>query len=235
MSIHNPERFDDLLTIAVSNISRQEIKSFDELDSSNTEISPAFDRKMERLLKRKKPAIRKKRIKTIVKNVLVACLLLLSALSLIGMAVPTVREAFAEAVIEFYEKYFDVNIKVGDTEIIPDNIVEKREPTYFPDGYDHKEVIRDKSSVYEVLYFDKNLGGKDIYYIQKCLKDWNVSVDNKDCVVSEIKINGYDGKLFEYDLTEQPNIVIWSDSEYGYMLNAYCEKDEIIKIAESVQ
>ena len=133
-------KFDAMLSVAVRNLGMNELEEFDKLDDSGVHFSPAFEKKMLKALgKGRRPVLQAKKV---IKTILVACLALLSSIAMLGMAIPPVREAFVETIIEWYEKYIEVELLSNDSVETPEIIEIKREPTDSLDGY-QKEVVSD--------------------------------------------------------------------------------------------
>ena len=114
----------------------------------------------------------------------------------------------------------------------PAEIEEVRKPTYLPAGVEEELSYESYAGVVYEYYF-----GDDMAYLfdQMVLKGNDKYVDSETAKVSAIEINGFMGTLVEY--TEKDELhIIWTDSEYVYQLISWnYDKDELVKVACSVE
>ena len=222
-------KFDAMLSVAVRNLGMNELEEFDKLDDSGVHFSPAFEKqRLKALGKGRRPVLQAKKV---IKTILVACLALLSSIAMLGMAIPPVREAFVETVIECYEKYIEVELLSNDSVETPEIIEIKREPTDSLDGY-QKEVVSDTMFLYNVMYKNDKMR---VFYWQYTYSNYSFAFDNMDCSPTKVDIGKYQAELFLYDDPMRDKILIWSDGEYIYVLSGNILLDDMMKIAESVK
>lgn len=222
-------KFDAMLSVAVRNLGLNELEEFDKLDDSGVHFSPAFEKKMLKALGKGKRTVL--RAKKVIKTILVACLTLLSAVAMLGMAIPPVREAFVNTVVEWYERYVEIKLFAENKSVMPRIIETKKEPSEVINEY-HKEVVIDSLFTYEVEYTD---AFSCVRYRQCILEDYRMLLDNTNCNITKINIGEYSADLFMYDDVAMPIVIIWSDANYAYKLSGNIALDEMIVIAESIE
>lgn len=223
-------KFDAMLSVAVRNLAVEELEAFDEIDDSDVRFSPAFEKKMLKVLGKGKRTVLQAR--KVIKTILVACLAFLSAVAMLGMAIPPVREAFVETIIEWYEKYIEVKLMPQHDDIEAPEIIEiKREPTEGLDEW-QKEVLYDSIFLYNVLY-EKD--GMSLCYWQYTYGNDRFLIDNMGCSPTEINIGQHRAELFLYDDPMHDNVLVWNDREYVYVLSGNIMPEDMIIIAESVE
>lgn len=114
----------------------------------------------------------------------------------------------------------------------PIEIEEVRKPTYLPSGVEEEFIHKSFAGVVYEYYL-----GDDLAYLfnQMLLKNNDKYIDNETAKVMPIYINDNSGTLVEYSEKEEIHI-IWTDSEYVYKLISWgYDKDELIKVACSVE
>ena len=111
----------------------EELSSEEELSRQLT-FSPAFEYRMERLLANPKSArTQQHRALRVLAIAAAIAILLISAL----MSVSAIREAVFKFFTELYEKYIVAWYEPENSALTaPESILEFREPTYWPPGYD---------------------------------------------------------------------------------------------------
>ena len=114
----------------------------------------------------------------------------------------------------------------------PIEIEEVRKPTYIPAGVEEEFIHKSFAGAFYEYYI-----GNDLVYSfnQMLLNENNKYVDSETAKVTSIEINDFMGTLVEYSEKEETHI-IWTDSEYVYKLISWgYDKDELIKVACSVE
>ena len=193
-------------------------------------FSPAFERKMKKLIRRADHPIRYRIAQA------AACLLLAALLS--GCTVlavsPEARAAFVGWVRETYETWF-VYRYTGEEQLPSEDIVYA--PTWVPEGYSElKESISDDQVV--IVYrndegyllaftYTKNRESVSAY----------VLLDNQETDVQAVLVSGKIADLYLEQQADKASILVWDDDEKGvfFAISAHCSVEELIKIAESVE
>ncbi|MCC8196652.1 MAG: sigma-70 family RNA polymerase sigma factor [Ruminococcus sp.] len=160
------------------------------------------------------------------KRLLLLILILISCILLLGMIHRPIREALGKWTACHRTDY--TTVYLSSTGDYPSEILEKHEPTCGVDGYE-RTVTVDSSVWYAVSYTQ---GESNLYYMQYTADTFRYTDVSKDYAITETTVNGSDGLYIE---GESYAAVMWADDEYTYLLEGDFEKNEIIKIAESVK
>lgn len=200
-------------------------------DPPEHDFTPAFEKKMKKLLRRAKHPAWHKFVQT------AACLLLV--LLLTGCAVlavsPEAREVFAGWVREVYESYF-VYRYAGQEETDAGNVIYR--PTWTPDGWRESDVSED--NVVTCVIYTNGTDEEGAFLAFVCAKDPEASdvyIDNGDYVdAEEIQIQGGKADLY-LDNRDHSNVIVWTVEETGilFLLQGPLTSDELVRMAESVK
>ncbi len=248
------DKLDVLIALVAKDCGNDDVEMFKNLDTSNVSLSKRFYARQRRAINRyeRKPAI------TILKKFLIRAAIALMMLMSIGfmtvMALPGVRSAVFEAVVEWYENYvavhfepydtysYESDIKISEPEVTDESLesnVENvflteietvKKPTYLPEGAEEDLVNNGKSS----LIIDYYIGEDTIATFSQTLYSNEASFyDNKSSALYEISMNGYNALVFEFELGDRA--ILWIDGVYYYSIySTVLDVNELIKIALSV-
>jgi len=169
------------------------------------------------------------------KRIAVIVLVLGTVLFASAMSIEAVREKFWNAIVEWYEDYIAVMFVDEDAEdTMMDAEFEVREPSYLPDGVVKGELIQRKFSCsISYCYNDQTI----IYWEQLIAHENYFKIDNSNCALTDININGHKGIWAEYKDQEQNFTVVWEDDYYRYNIiikSNILSRDEILKMASSI-
>lgn len=241
MSIGINDKVDFLISYAARECGEDDEKMFNSLDTSGVALDGIFYKKMERVISGSKPTPARPRFKRIMIRVVVALMALMSLGFLTVMAAPTLREAFWDAIVEWYDEYVAIRYEKEETELpettvsanAPNTIEKIMKPTYLPEGMEEEEIICRSSGVIIEYYLDDTLC---FTYYQKVLQEHSIIVDNDTTTITEVVIKDNTAKLIEFKDREDM-IVVWSDGVYAYCVEFFEESismEEIIEIASSI-
>ncbi|MDE6454756.1 MAG: DUF4367 domain-containing protein, partial [Dysosmobacter sp.] len=196
-------------------------------------FSPAFERKMKKLLRRGRHPVWYRTLHA------AACVLL--ALILSGCAVLAVsqeaREVFAGWVREVHETYFLYRF-FGDKEKEPvSDESAVYQPAYVPAGYrmERKNVL---DGIVSILYINDQSGSLAVF---GCFLDTGSSVlqverDPED-IHKKVFVNGISADLYLDAEEGEANVLVWVDEENGaaFRISGVFGEEELIAMAESVR
>lgn len=242
------DKLDLLIAWAARDCENDEAEKFKNIDTSGVVLSAGFYARKRRLIGRYKlrPALAVCR-KCFVR-VAVALMALMSIGFLTVMAIPDVRNAMFDAVVEWYENYVSVRFEVGggdepgdiasvdpDTasaSVTPPTKIEKiMKPTYVPQDAEEDVVANNTFCVITDYYLGDDMV---LSFTQTLLNDWEKLFDNGISDTQDIAINGNKAVVFRHET--QGNVIVWSDGEYCYQLRSVTFGiDELVKIASSVK
>jgi len=147
------------------------------------------------------------------------------------MSVEAVRVTLWETIIEWYENSIFFAYVNGDESVVPDRILEYREPV-LENEYERYELVKNEFSYALEYESDQFL----VSYSQSLLKDYCVLLSNHDTEMTDITVNGYSGTMTVFETEGITNTtIIWHDNEYTYRISSDLSYDELLKVAESVQ
>ena len=191
-------------------------------------FSPAFERKMKKLIRRADHPIRYRIAQA------AACLMLAALLSgcTILAVSPEARAAFVGWVRETYEDYF-VYYFTGDAHSNSENYV--FEPSWIPDGYT-KSFVSELSGQTIIVFEDENKTQLTFGY-SKNLGYWKLYVDIEDSEVQQVEVSGQTAEMYSSNSNGGTKHLIWIDknTDCAFFISANLSKDTMIKIAESVE
>ncbi len=164
-------------------------------------------------------------INTAAKKVACFIIVLLIASTTTIFSVEALREPFVDYVLEFYEKYVAVYFK--DDELTTELIDEFCEPAYLPDGFVKTEERTDYFS-YECEY---EFNGKVIVFTQMIDSNGNININSEVDIFENIDINGNEA-IYSEKYNEGS---IFLKSHYVYIISGEISKEELIKVAESIE
>ena len=153
---------------------------------------------------------------------------LLVAATVTTASVEALREPVVQFFTEVFEKFTQVFF-VDDTPDTPQVTMEKRAPSYIPEGY-ALEKEEDFSYVYRITYVHPETSSK-IRYSQQWKESINVFADTENTQHTEIAIGHYRGITYE---NKGFIYVVFSDEQYTYTLSAPLPLEELIEIATSI-
>lgn len=196
-------------------------------------FSPAFERKMRRLLRRGKHPAWYKTLHA------AACLLL--ALLLSGCAVlavsPAAREVFEGWVREIHDNYFLYRF-FGDEEREP---VSKEEvlyqPSYVPAGYriEHRSVF--SVGIISIRYIDDQTGNIAVftYFADTSSPVLQIAGEN-EIIYQKVQVNGLSADLYLDSEEGEANAIVWVDEKNGaaFRIGGVLSGEELTRMAESV-
>ena len=165
------------------------------------------------------------------KRVAVVVLVIMSLCFTGVMSVEAVRVTLWETIIEWYENSIFFAYVNGDESVVPDRLLEYREPV-LGDEYERYEIGKNEFSYVIEYESDEFL----VTYSQSLLENYSVMLSNHDTEMTDITVNGYSGTMTVF-VTEgiTDTTIIWHDNEYAYRISGDLSYDELLKVAESVQ
>lgn len=186
-------------------------------------FSKVFDNKMKKLLKKNSDKYFMKSFKKIAVTFLIISSIILTTV----MSVEALRAKIFKVIKEIYKELTSISFIVDNDDSNIDFIV--MEPEYIPKGFDKI----DTEKLYSMIFITyKNEAGEEIIYKQNKITNGTSIIDTENAEIENIVINGYKGQIVYKNET---NHLIWLDNEYLYSIRSTIEKEELIKMAESIK
>ncbi len=208
----------NLLSVALLKFQTERIKKY----TGTMDVHPKTEEKIQKLINLEKKSY------FILVNTLskrVACVIIATLLAITTTALSV--EALRTPIFNFFVETFD-NFSVVRFGSNGENFIKDlHEPEYLPEGYEktHTEITK-----YAYLLTYKN--GDSIIIYEQLLKNGPSLYVNTDGEVEEIKINGFDGIYYQ---NKDGNNLIFADETYSYLIYGDTSKEELVKIAESIE
>ena len=219
--------YDDNFRKALFDALTPEYKQILDGASDTHEFSVEFERKMQKLIKRRnKPYY--KIINTVGKRVACIIVIVLLASSVTVLSVDALRNAVADFFVNIYEKFSTVQ-SVNEDKTAPTTIEDIYAITYDLSDYDVIYEEKDNYS-YNITYIKDDVV---IDFLQYTKDMYDQNVNTEDAEISTIEINGTEAIIF-LDNQNYYHIIINSD-DYVFGIGSNIGKDALIDIAKSVQ
>ena len=188
-------------------------------------FSKRFKRKMQRLIKEERRSPYLNRFVNYSRRAAMIILIVVSILFATTMSIEAYRERFFDKVIEILEEYTSIRFEV-DEDVVGEDLVPIF-PEYIPEGFSiyDGEITRSRNNI---VY--KNQEGIEITY-EQIIGRGQAVLDTEGIEVEYIDIGNCKGVIFSNKESTQLQL---SDELYLYRFISDVEKDEIIKMAESI-
>ena len=257
------DKLDALISLTAKDCGNDDVEMFKKLDTSGVSLDKRFYIKLKHIIRKHKCSSSTLTIKKFFVRAAVALMALMSLGFLTIMAMPDLREAVFDAVVEWYDNYISIRYEPvtydtqgadtttqspdssfkADSEdegtvsvVTPPARIEKvMKPTYIPKDFEEEVLISD-ISCFVIEYYKVN----DLYYTyyQTIIDEHDKWFDNNNARITEITLNNETiATLIEYNDREN-KYIIWNDGQYVYHIEVFKSSlslEELIKIAESVQ
>lgn len=197
---------------------------------SHITFSEEFEKKMQKLINRQKKFYFTW-FNTVGKRVAAIILVILLSFATITFSVKALREPVIRFFVETFEKFSNVIFvnEKSEQDIIVDFTFEKVIPTYFPEGYEFESDF-EFDDAYQATY--ANSSNSVIIYSQQINADLILQANTENVTYQDITINDYPAI---YYFNKGTGTVILSDEKYVFTVEGTIEKEELIKIAESIK
>lgn len=196
-------------------------------DAPEHSFSPAFARKMKKLIRRTDHPVRHRLTQA------VACLLLaalLSGCSLLAFS-PTARNALAGWAREVFSPWL-IYRHSGEAQPALEDAVYR--PAWVPPAY--QEVLAPETGDFVRILYETQEGSLLRFSYLKGSASTALQVEWEGAVVRPVTVGALPGELYQ-NAEDGPNILVWADAEKDavFWLTAPLEEAELVKIAASVE
>jgi hypothetical protein len=208
----------------------------DELEEKNEEIKNRnFPKKLdtwveEYIRKEEKKEKKTKLIKNIKKQskrAAIILLIIIAGISTLIFTVEAIRVRVFNYFIERNERYTEIRVEENEIETPELDWENYYQPTYMTEGY-YFESEEDGGLIKILNYSD----GKNQIIITQTNNSAGIQIDTEDAKTEKININGNEGFL---TIKEGRSMIFWHNEEKSFTITGNIKKEEIIKIAESIE
>jgi len=169
-----------------------------------------------------------KNIKKQSKRAAIILLIIIAGISTLIFTVEAIRVRVFNYFIERNERYTEIRVEEeNDIETSELDWENYYQPTYTPEGYLF-ENAEDGGLIKILNYTD---GENQITFTQ-AKNGTDFQLDTEDAATEKININGNEGFL---TIKEDRSMIFWHNEEKSFTITGNIKKEEIIKIAESVE
>lgn len=194
-------------------------------DGKEHVFSEEFENKMVELLQAP-PKRRFNIFNTVGKRV--AVILIVVALSMTVMfSVKSLRIPVIEFFVKVYEEFTALFVDDSKADYSDGFVFEPKTPKITLDGF---EVMQERKNelIYQLEYISAD--GSRYYYKQNLLyQNQKINVDQYNEII------GQDNRKYYYYIVDNKYNLIWYDNQYSYMIYGDIDKNEMLKIAKSVE
>lgn len=224
--MNNIEITDDLLYDLAPKVEEILLNNIPSNEDLNHKFSRSFERKIEKLIKKNnyKPFAKG------FKKVAIVFLLTTSILFATIINVEALKTRFIKIIKEIHDELTSFSFIVENDNM--DNLdirFKIMEPEYIPTGF--KKIEVDELYTIRIISYE-NKKGDIIIYQQNYITNGKIILDTEDANIENVKINNYQGQIISKNETNQ---LIWFSEEYYFNILSTLEKEELIKIGESIK
>lgn len=223
--------FDIVLAEALKECMDDELEEVDRIVADEKyEFSPKFDRDMKKFIN---SIGRKDRIKKYARGCVKAVVSLAAVFGIFFGVLLTQPSVFA-AVQNVFRSVFDKYDKYefsSNGELTVENFDDSFRLGYVPEGY--YLSLGNYSPVYiSLTYTNEN---DKIYFIYAIADGLTSYYDNEHNTYYEFEYNGTEYHYYESNDSDFYDTLLWYDRGYSFSILAFLPKDELIKMAESIE
>lgn len=256
MNTYTCDNLDAILTLAATEYAK---KLTDEFLSAKPDfdISEPSEQRIMRMIRKDKHRTSRKNAWRIAKYIMVACLIAATVAFTACMAIPRIRQAIWQAIVDWHGDYVSIKFVPIETDALdaatiipsdaiaerasftptalstvpPESIVEVNVPSYTPIGYTTKSTT--KEGIFMLNYYDECNAFAFTY--RQMVVDSESKSNAEAGASAQMTINGMNAIVFTY--ADQPNVysLYWQDRQYRYNIYGYFEDyTQLIRLATSV-
>jgi len=148
------------------------------------------------------------------------------ALMILGasMSVSAIREPVIRFIVKIYERFSSM-LFVAEKEI--EEWLYR--PSYLPDNY---LLVYEEQFKWVIIQHYENTEGDEITLRQYRLTEFEFQVDTENVAIEDIEVKGQQGIFYR---NKGWSNLVWSDGQFSFWLVARLHKEDMIKIALSVE
>lgn len=204
-------------------------KYIEEFPEDVQEELPELDKKMRKIFRKAKAREKGTRTARYVRRIAV---LLIATLSIGGLGIMHVdawRVSFSNFVLEVTGGKISLDIggnqAARQDRMLPENV---KIPEYLPPGFELGDIMQFKSEV--IMEFTNN--SQTITFDQAVLSEMAYNEFSHEEDNELVKINGWDGQIINLNGLIK---IIWRDELNVYRITGSLERDQLVKMAESIK
>ena len=223
---------DVLITLSAHVLEDEDLETMRGADVSDVEIPHRLYRKIMRRIRKHDRQTEMSKAYIFVRRIAAVFLIVCSISFVFCLSVEAIRTEIWNTIVEWYEEYVEIHFENNGA--VANVIEEYKEPTFVPDGFERQLIMQ--SPVNYIIYYNVD-DERTVVYKQLLMNESiTIQIDNEDCSIKDIVINGNKGQLYEYD--DGKIRIMWLDNEWCYELTKYTgdlDSLTLIEMTESVK
>ena len=223
------KEYKQVVAQALEEYHRRRIDAFPDAEELETMYTPSarFERKMRRLIKRRRKAYYPL-INTLWKRT--AAVIIAVTVAVFGlMSVKAIREPVVNFIVEIHRTFTRIFSSRDSSDASAIAVIEEYYlPAYIPAGYEQaaRKVMPFMAS-YEFLHPEYGI----MTFEQSLFSDTRIRLDTEEDDADEILVSGNNGMFYR---GKDINRLLWNDNRYWFSIAATREKEHLLEIAESL-
>jgi len=200
-------------------------------DTRPVTFSPAFERKMNRLIRAQRQSYYPL-INRTYKKALLALAATFILLTTMVFSVSALREPVVRFLVEVYEKFSLVfyHQEAEETVELPATIETYYAPTWLPEGY----TLNDEQTVDAILWFTQvytDASGNEITFKQSVISSTTQIIDTENVQAVEVSVNENPGLSYANKGIQN---LAWNDGQYGFRIFGPVTEADLLRMAASI-
>ena len=199
----------------------------DDEELAQITFSPEFEKRMRKIFARRKYGYYTL-FGTVGRRIASVSVALLVTATILTASVEAIRTPAVQFFTEVFEKFTQIFV-VDDTPDAPELVFEPHAPAYIPEGY-----VVEKEETFETLYrvtYSEATTGNTIRYTQRWKDEDGLTADTEGTQYTEVDVGACNGIMYT---NKEKTFVVFANEAYTYTVSGALDKDELIKIAESL-
>ncbi len=228
--------FDAMLELAVNEDFEREMREMpsEEQLEGEYEPTPEFEAKMQRFLRQHRRKINIRMYSQMAKKIVAGIGIVFILVSAGLLCVKAARVTIFNAILDWKDRYVTIKYDEREKQLNKSEVdmSELYKPKYIPEGFYQYDVAKSGSTI--TIKYINNEKIK-IYFDQKLLSSSGIAaIDSENKNYTEISIGETKAYLFEAKSEDDNTFIIWKNETTSFNLFSNINKDELIKMAESI-
>ena len=234
MDYSRTEKSDLWLRILLDGTFKDEVEEFKSLDTAGVTFSKAYYRRRRRIVSGVYWKSLLASIRTAATKTAMVFLVVLSLGFVTVMAIPSLRQAVVETVVEWFDDHKEISFTDNDPETnvkLLDKIETVHKPTALPNGMVEEVLVSDDTLYMCEYYLDGEWIG--IFSQELLTESKKIAIDTENRIFSKLTVNEKEIEIYEKidtgDIT-----VFWYDDYYVYFIDAM-DLDVVFELIYGIQ
>lgn len=229
MNRHTREEMFDLM---LRDAFREDLQKEEPVLSAREEppvsFSPAFQRKMAKLIRKAQRAEWWQRNRGRVQRTAAMFAVVIMIGGLLVTKVDAFRVPFLELMYTVRDEFTEIDVKEPNHEHYAEGAFDDYLPAYVPDGY-YLDSMEEYEDFFEYTYTNGEEGHYSVSFYESAQDS---TVDTEDAVATKKTVKGFPGFISEKD---GRTIFLWYPNEHQYIIVGTLPVEEILRMIDSIE